>query len=52
MYWTTPSGTRYQTGSPRCLRSRQSLEEIANAGISTIVTRSDGMLSNVVESIS
>ena len=52
MYWTTPSGTRYQTGSPRCLRSRQSVDEIASAGISTMVTRSDGMPSRVVESMS
>ena len=37
MYWTTPSGTRYQTGSPRRLRSRQSVEEMARAGISTMV---------------
>ena len=47
MYWTTPSGTRYQTGSPRLVRSRQSVEEIASAGISTIVTLSEGILSSV-----
>ena len=51
MYWTTPSGTRYQTGSPRRLRSRQSVEQIARAGISTIVTRSEGMLDNVSASM-
>ena len=42
MYCTTPSGTRYQTGSPRAVRARQSVEEIASAGISTMVTRSRG----------
>ena len=42
MYWTTPSGTRYQTGSPRATRSRQSVELIASAGISTSVSRSAG----------
>ncbi len=42
MYWTTPSGTRYQMGSPRRLRERQSVDEIAGAGISTTVTRSAG----------
>ena len=47
MYWTTPSGTRYQTGSPLRLRSRQSVELIASAGISTIVTRSAGMAESV-----
>ena len=52
MYWTTPSGTRYQTGSPRRLRSRQSVEEIASAGISTMVTWSDGIFSIVAGSIS
>src|SRR4051812_12972625 len=46
MYWTTPSGTRYQTGSPRMWRLRQSVEEIARAGISTIVTRSVGIPSS------
>ena len=34
MYCTTPSGTRYQTGTPRRTRSRQSLLEIAIAGTS------------------
>ena len=38
MYWTTPSGTRYQTGMPRPTRSRQSVEEIASAGTSTRLT--------------
>ena len=52
MYWTTPSGTRYQTGSPRRCRSRQSVEEIASAGISTIVTLSDGIAASVSGSIS
>ena len=47
MYWTTPSGTRYQTGSPRCLRLRQSVELMASAGISTMVTRSEGILASV-----
>ena len=31
MYWTTPSGTRYQTGSPFARRSRHSVELIASA---------------------
>ena len=47
MYWTTPSGTRYQTGSPRSLRSRQSDDEIASAGISTRVIRSEGRLASM-----
>jgi hypothetical protein len=34
MYCTTPSGTRYQTGSPARTRARQSVDEIASAGIS------------------
>ncbi len=38
MYWTTPSGTRYQTGWPRPTRCRQSVEEIAMAGTSTRLT--------------
>lgn len=38
MYWTTPSGTRYQTGRPAATRARQSLDEIAMAGTSTVVT--------------
>ena len=42
MYWTTPSGTRYQTGSPACTRSRQSVELIAMAGTSIRSTRSAG----------
>ena len=41
-YWTTPSGTRYQTGSPRLTRSRQSVDEIAIAGTSSRLTRSSG----------
>ena len=51
MYCTTPSGTRYHTGSPRRLRARQSVEEMASAGISTIVTRSAGIASSVSASI-
>jgi hypothetical protein len=35
MYCTTPSGTRYQTGSPAATRFRHSLDEMASAGIST-----------------
>ncbi|PWW25133.1 hypothetical protein JD79_04329 [Geodermatophilus normandii] len=42
MYWTTPSGTRYQTGIPRATRSRQSVELIASAGISTRLTAPSG----------
>ncbi len=42
MYWTTPSGTRYQTGSPSATRARQSVELIAIAGTSWSVTRSLG----------
>src|SRR4051794_26932108 len=42
MYWTTPSGTRYQTGSPLAARARHSVEEMASAGISITVTRSVG----------
>ena len=42
MYWTTPSGTRYQTGSPARTRSRQSVELIAIAGTSWRVTPSGG----------
>ena len=41
MYCTTPSGTRYQTGLPAATRSRQSVEEIAIAGISIRETSSD-----------
>ena len=52
MYWTTPSGTRYQTGSPLWTRERQSVELIARAGISTSVTRSFGSPSSVDSSIS
>src|SRR5262249_52997075 len=51
MYWTTPSGTRYHTGSPRMLRRRTSVELIANAGTSTIVTRSWGIFPSVSGSI-
>ena len=32
MYCTMPSGTRYQIGSARCTRVRQSVEGIARAG--------------------
>ena len=42
MYWTTPSGTRYQTGRPAWTRSRQSVDEIDSAGTSISVTRSSG----------
>src|SRR4051812_7263990 len=35
MYCTTPSGTRYQTGSPPATRARQADEEIAIAGTPT-----------------
>ena len=42
MYWTTPSGTRYQTGAPLRTRSRQSVDEIASAGTSTSVTEPSG----------
>ena len=42
MYCTTPSGTRYQTGSPRATRSRQSVEEMAIAGTSTRLTVPSG----------
>ena len=42
MYCTTPSGTRYQTGSPRATRSRQSVELIAMAGTYWRSTRSAG----------
>src|SRR5690625_6675032 len=38
MCWTTPSGTRYHTGRPAFTRLRQSVEEIAIAGISTSET--------------
>ena len=51
MYCTTPSGTRYHTGSPRRLRVRQSVEEIASAGISTMVTRSAGIVASVSASM-
>ena len=52
MYCTTPSGTRYQTGSPLARRSRHSVEEIASAGISRIVTRSCGIPCSVLGAIS
>src|SRR5690606_28050979 len=42
MYWTMPSGTRYHTGSPAAVRSRQSVEEMAMAGTSSRVTLSCG----------
>jgi hypothetical protein len=42
MYWTTPSGTRYQIGSAARTRSRQSVELIAMAGTSWRSTRSAG----------
>ena len=42
MYWTTPSGTRYHTGKPRRVRSRQSVDEIASAGTSSKLTSCSG----------
>lgn len=42
MYCTTPSGTRYQTGSPAATRARHSLDEMASAGISTSETFPSG----------
>ena len=42
MYCTMPSGTRYQIGSSAFTRTRQSVEEMANAGTSISVTRFDG----------
>src|SRR5512141_2764945 len=51
MYCTTPSGTRYHTGSPRIVRRRQSVELIASAGTSTMVTRSWGIFASVSASI-
>ena len=42
MYCTTPSGTRYQTGSPAATRARHSVDEMASAGISTRLTLSSG----------
>ena len=42
MYCTTPSGTRYQTGSPSRTRSRQAVDEIAIAGTSSTLTPSSG----------
>jgi hypothetical protein len=41
MYWTTPSGTRYQTDRPSAARSRMSVEEIAIAGMLTRLNRSE-----------
>ena len=41
-YCTTPSGTRYQIGRLRPILSRQSVLEIASAGISTRLTRPIG----------
>ena len=52
MYWTMPSGTRYQIGRPRRCRSRQSVELMESAGISSIVTRSGGIARRVSGSIS
>jgi hypothetical protein len=52
MYCTTPSGTRYQIGCPSACRSRQSVEEMASAGTSNIVTRSDGIAESVAGSMS
>ena len=42
MYCTTPSGTRYQTGEPCSTRSRQSVDDIASAGISSKLTSPSG----------
>jgi hypothetical protein len=42
MYCTTPSDTRYQTGSPARTRERQSVELIAKAGTSTRLTVPSG----------
>ena len=42
MYWTTPSGTRYQTGSDRSTRARQSVELMAMAGTSWRLTLAAG----------
>jgi hypothetical protein len=42
MYCTTPSGTRYQTGSPAATRSRQPVELMASAGTSSSVTLPGG----------
>src|SRR5450759_563015 len=47
MYCTTPSGTRYQTGSPSATRERQSVELIAMAGTSCSVTRPGHVLSDI-----
>ena len=46
MYWTTPSGTRYQTGRPSATRVRQSVDEIAIAGTSTSVATPSGRWSS------
>ncbi len=46
MYWTTPSGTRYQTGWPAATRLRQSVDEIAIAGTWTRLTASRGRWSS------
>ena len=42
MYCTTPSGTRYQTGSSCSARRRTSVEEMAKAGISSVSTFPSG----------
>src|SRR6478736_6260563 len=42
MYWTTPSGTRYHTGWPASARRRQSVDEIARAGTSSVETTPGG----------
>ena len=42
MYWTTPSGTRYQTGLPSSTRVRQSVEEDRHGGTSSSDTDSCG----------
>src|SRR5487761_22453 len=42
MYCTTPSGTRYQTGSPSPTLARHSVDEMDSAGISTRLTFPSG----------
>src|ERR1700729_2409143 len=42
MYCTTPSGTRYQIGSPLATRARQPVDEMVSAGISIRLTFPSG----------
>src|SRR5690606_4769190 len=42
MCWTTPSGTRYHTGSPAAARRRTSVELMASAGTSSMLTTPGG----------